>query len=41
MLQAEGGVKYGAGNLSGNLAAYFVALQDRRTVDFVNDGSGG
>ncbi|MEL6535618.1 MAG: TonB-dependent receptor [Bacteroidota bacterium] len=41
ILQAEGGVKYGAGNFSGNAAAYFVALQDRRTVDFVNDGSGG
>ncbi|MEM9327401.1 MAG: TonB-dependent receptor, partial [Bacteroidota bacterium] len=41
IIQAEGGVKYGASNLSANLAAYFVTLQDRRTVDFVNDGSGG
>ncbi len=41
ILQAEGGVKYGTSSFSGSLAAYFVTLQDRRTVDFVNDGSGG
>ena len=41
ILQAEGGVKYGTSNLSASLAAYFVTLKDRRTVDFINDGSGG
>ncbi len=41
ILQAEAGVKYGSSKLSANFAGYFVTLQDRRTVDFVNDGSGG
>ena len=41
ILQAEGGVKYGSDVLSTSLAAYFVTLKDRRTVDFINDGSGG
>ena len=41
IVQAEGGVKYGSTNFSGSFAAYFVTLKDRRTVDFVNDGSGG
>ena len=41
IIQAEGGVKYGASSLSASFAGYIVTLQDRRTVDFINDGSGG
>lgn len=38
ILQGELGAKYGQGNLSGTLAAFYVALSDRRSVDFVNSG---
>ncbi len=41
ILQAELGAKYGSSSFAGNLAAYFVSLADRRSVDFENDGQGG
>ncbi len=41
IIQSEVGAKLGYDKLAANLGAYFVTLQDRRSVDFVNDGSGG
>jgi iron complex outermembrane receptor protein len=41
ILQGELGVKYGAGKFSGTAALYSVSLKDRRSISFVNDGSGG
>ncbi|MEO0473117.1 MAG: TonB-dependent receptor [Bacteroidota bacterium] len=41
ILQAEAGVKYGKGKFAGTAALFIVALNDRRSVDFVNDGMGG
>ncbi len=39
--QAELGAKFGTEKFAGNVAAYFVNLNDRRSVDFENDGQGG
>ncbi|OJJ22488.1 hypothetical protein BKI52_07350 [marine bacterium AO1-C] len=39
--QAEIGVKYGSKKLSATVAGFFVGLNDRRSIDFVNDGQGG
>ncbi len=39
--QGELGVKYGSSKFSITAAAFLVALSDRRSVDFVNDGRGG
>ena len=39
--QAEIGTKIGTNKLSITAAAFFVSLQDRRSIDFVNDGQGG
>jgi len=39
--QAEAGVKYDAGRLSGTVSALYTELKDRRAVSFVNDGQGG
>lgn len=39
--QAELGTKFGTEKFAGNIAAYFVTLNDRRSVDFENDGQGG
>ena len=41
ILQGELGVKYGKSNFSGTLAAYYVTLNDRRSISFVNTLSGG
>lgn len=41
IIQGEIGAKYGKGRFAGTAALYFVALNDRRSIDFVNDGSGG
>lgn len=41
ILQGELGAKFGGQSFAGNLAAYFVSLSDRRSVDFENDGQGG
>ncbi|TVZ27155.1 outer membrane receptor protein involved in Fe transport [Gillisia sp. Hel_I_86] len=41
ILQGELGVKYGAGKFSGTAALYSVSLKDRKSISFVNDGSGG
>ncbi|MEM6328557.1 MAG: TonB-dependent receptor, partial [Bacteroidota bacterium] len=37
VLQAETGVKYAEGNLAGTVALFYVGLDDRRSVDFIND----
>jgi len=39
--QGEVGVKYRNDRFSGTLSAFYAKLDDRRNVDFVNDGSGG
>ncbi|GAK34561.1 colicin I receptor [alpha proteobacterium Q-1] len=39
--QAEAGVKYNGPRFSGTLAGFYSELDDRRSVDFVNDGQGG
>ncbi|TGV02875.1 TonB-dependent receptor [Flavivirga rizhaonensis] len=39
--QAELGVKYGQNKFSATAALYAVNLKDRRSVSFVNNGSGG
>lgn len=39
--QAEVGVKLEKGRTQGTLSALYTKLDDRRTVDFVNDGQGG
>jgi len=39
--QAEAGAKFGSEKFAGSVAAYFVNLNDRRSVDFENDGQGG
>lgn len=39
--QGEAGVKFGYDKFAGSVATYFVSLNDRRSVDFENDGSGG
>lgn len=41
IIQGEIGVKYGAKSLAITAAAFYVGLDDRRNVDFVNDGQGG
>ena len=41
ILQGELGVKYGKSKFSGTLAAYYVSLNDRRSISFVNTTSGG
>ncbi|MEO0895236.1 MAG: TonB-dependent receptor [Bacteroidota bacterium] len=41
ILQGELGAKYGKGRIAATAAVFLVALDDRRSVDFVNDGSGG
>ncbi len=41
IVQGEIGAKYAQSRLSATGALFLVALSDRRTVDFVNDGSGG
>ncbi len=39
--QAEIGTKIGTKKLAATVAAFFVNLKDRRSIDFVNDGQGG
>ncbi|GEQ97385.1 hypothetical protein JCM17844_10220 [Iodidimonas gelatinilytica] len=39
--QAEAGVKYSGPRFSATLAGFYSELDDRRSVDFVNDGQGG
>jgi iron complex outermembrane recepter protein len=39
--QAELGVKYRTGRLSGTVSALYTELNDRRAISFVNDGQGG
>ncbi|HHB79635.1 MAG TPA: TonB-dependent receptor [Saprospiraceae bacterium] len=41
VMQGELGAKVGNSKLSATGALFFVALSDRRSVDFVNDGQGG
>ncbi|WP_111709625.1 TonB-dependent receptor [Lutibacter citreus] len=41
IIQGELGVKYGKDKFSGTAALYAVSLKDRRSVSFVNSGSGG
>lgn len=41
IIQGELGVKYGKDKFSGTAALYAVNLKDRRSVSFVNSGSGG
>lgn len=41
IIQAELGAKFGYRKFAGNAAVYYVTLNDRRSVDFVNDGQGG
>ena len=41
IIQGELGAKYNAGKFAATGALFLVALNDRRSVDFVNDGSGG
>lgn len=37
IIQGELGVKYGSSKFSATAAAFYVALNDRRSVDFIND----
>ncbi|MEO1655717.1 MAG: TonB-dependent receptor, partial [Bacteroidota bacterium] len=39
--QAEIGTKIGTRKFAATVAAFFANLQDRRSIDFVNDGQGG
>lgn len=41
ILQGEIGVKYASNTLSATAALFYVSLNDRRNIDFVNDGQGG
>ncbi len=41
IIQAELGAKYNSGKFAATGALFLVNLNDRRSVDFVNDGSGG
>lgn len=41
IVQAEAGLKYGKGKLSGTVALYGVSLTDRRSITFVNTDDGG
>ena len=41
VLQGELGAKVGTKSLSATGAIFYVALNDRRSIDFENDGSGG
>lgn len=38
--QAEAGVKYSGGRVSGSLSVFYNDLKDRRTVQFLNTGGG-
>ena len=37
VLQGEAGVKYGSGSFAATAALFYVGLNDRRNVDFIND----
>lgn len=39
--QAEGGVKFNVGSVSGTAAVFYTKLDNRRQILFVNDGQGG
>jgi len=39
--QAEVGMKYRSNRFSGTVSTFYAKLDDRRNVDFVNDGQGG
>lgn len=41
IIQGELGLKYGEGNFSGTFAGYYVSLNDRRSITFVNAPGGG
>lgn len=41
ILQGEVGAKYSKGKFAATAAVFLVALSDRRSIDFVNDGQGG
>ncbi|MEO1449545.1 MAG: TonB-dependent receptor, partial [Bacteroidota bacterium] len=41
ILQGEIGAKYAKGRLSGTAALFLVSLANRRSIDFINNGSGG
>ena len=41
IIQGELGAKYAQSKLSATAALFYVALSDRRSIDFINDGSGG
>lgn len=41
ILQGEIGLKYNQGNFAATGALFLVSLNDRRSIDFINDGSGG
>jgi outer membrane receptor protein involved in Fe transport len=41
VVQGELGAKYNSGRFAATGALFLVALNDRRSVDFVNDGAGG
>ena len=41
VIQGEAGLKYGSSKLAATGALFLVQLSDRRSIDFVNDGSGG
>ncbi|MEM6347534.1 MAG: TonB-dependent receptor [Bacteroidota bacterium] len=41
IIQGELGAKVNQGNFAATAALFLVALDDRRSVDFVNDGQGG
>ena len=40
IIQGEAGVKYGKSSFSGTFAAYYVGLNDRRSINFINDPNG-
>ena len=41
VFQGELGIKVGTPKLAATAALFYVGLNDRRSIDFVNDGSGG
>lgn len=41
IIQSEIGAKFASKKFAANLGAFYVTLDDRRSVDFVNDGFGG
>ncbi len=41
IIQSELGAKFGFKNFAANAGLYYVTLSNRRSVDFINDGSGG